>query len=168
MRRRSVRPDGRGLSARRASAAGPVLLALLPTLLLLLPLVATVGCSGNSIEPSADDQLGFGVRMAQRGLWSEALFRFERARESDPSNPRSLNNIAVALEAAGRYDEALEAYREALRLAPGNRDLEENYARFVDFYQSFQTDPSTGLDAVRGDAPDAMDGALDDPTEEPR
>lgn len=107
-------------------------------LLLTLPL-ALAGCSGNAVRHDADDQLGFGVRMAQQGLWSEALFRFEKARAADPGNPRILNNIAVALEAAGRYEEALEAYREAIRVAPGNRDLEANYARFVDFYQSFQT-----------------------------
>lgn len=102
-------------------------------LLLVLP-----GCSGHGVSHGADEQLRFGVRMAQRGLWSEALFRFEKARDAEPGSPKVLNNIAVALEAAGRYDEALEAYREAVRLAPGNRKLEANYARFVDFYQSFQ------------------------------
>lgn len=123
MRRRSDRRYDRGF-------------AVAATLGLLL---AAAGCSGAAVRHDAGDQLGFGVRMAQQGLWSEALFRFEKARVADPSNPRILNNIAVALEAAGRYDEALEAYREAIRLAPGNRDLEANYARFVDFYQSFQT-----------------------------
>lgn len=128
MRRRSDRPYAR---------AG-----LLALLLMLPPALA--GCSGN-VRHDADDQLGFGVRMAQQGLWSEALFRFEKARAADPGNPRILNNIAVALEAAGRYEEAMEAYREAIRVAPGNRDLEANYARFVDFYQSFQTDEMPAL-----------------------
>lgn len=100
--------------------------------------LALAACSGNvGRVRGTDDQLRFGVQMAQQGLWSEALFRFERARSLDPGNARVLNNIAVALEAAGRYEEALEAYREALRLAPGNRDLERNYASFLDFYQSF-------------------------------
>lgn len=101
--------------------------------------VTLAACSGyGGGAHGFDDQLRFGVRMAQQGLWSEALFRFERARSLDPGNPRVLNNLAVALEAAGRYDEALEMYREALRLAPGNRDLERNYASFLDFYQSFR------------------------------
>ena len=109
--------------------------------------VTLAACSGNGGRVhGADDQLRFGVRMAQQGLWSEALFRFERARSLDPGNPRVLNNIAVALEAAGRYEEALEAYREALRLAPGNRDLERNYASFLDFYQSFAP-PEEGAEA---------------------
>lgn len=100
--------------------------------------VTLAACSGyGGGGHGARDQLRFGVQMAQQGLWSEALFRFEKARSLDPGNARVLNNIAVALEAAGRYEEALEAYREALRLAPGNRDLERNYASFLDFYQSF-------------------------------
>lgn len=139
MRRRSDRPYDRGLSAVMVMAAS----------LLLLPALA--GCSGNrgatSLQHGPGDQLDFGVRMARQGLWSEALFRFEKARAAEPNNPRVLNNIAVALEAAGRYEEAMEAYREAIRLAPGNRDLEANYARFVDFYQSFQRDEGpTSLD----------------------
>jgi len=97
-----------------------------------------VGCSGNRTTHGPDDQLSFGVLMAKQGLWSEALFRFERARSLDPNNPKVLNNVAVALEAAGRYDEALETYRKALELAPGNRDLRDNYARFADFYESFK------------------------------
>lgn len=108
--------------------------------------VTLAACSGYGGGHGADDQLRFGVQMAQQGLWSEALFRFEKARSLDPGNARVLNNIAVALEAAGRYEEALEAYREALRLAPGNRDLERNYASFLDFYQSFAP-PREGAEA---------------------
>lgn len=100
--------------------------------------VTLASCSGYGGTHGVDDQLRFGVQMARQGLWSEALFRFEKARSLDPGNPRILNNLAVTLEAAGRYEEALETYREALRLAPGNRDLERNYASFLDFYQSFR------------------------------
>lgn len=106
--------------------------------LLVASIGALAGCSGNAATHGPNDQLRFGVQMAQRGLWSEALFRFERARSLDPNNPKLLNNIAVALEAAGRYDEALETYRKALELAPGNRNLRDNYARFSDFYESFR------------------------------
>ncbi|HUF78883.1 MAG TPA: hypothetical protein VMR44_08210, partial [Thermoanaerobaculia bacterium] len=47
----------------------------------MLTVAATLaGCGSAGISHGADDQLKFGVQMAQRGLWSEALFRFERAR----------------------------------------------------------------------------------------
>lgn len=106
--------------------------------LALVALGGLAGCSGNGVTHGPDDQLRFGVQMARDGLWSEALFRFEKALRLEPDNAKVLNNVAVALEAAGRYDEALEAYRKALELAPRDRDLRQNYARFADFYESFR------------------------------
>ena len=83
-------------------------------------------------------QLEFGVDMARRGLWAEALFRFERAVEEDPGNSRIVNNLAVAHEAVGEFDKALELYRQAVKLDPDNAAMKRNYARFVEFYQSFK------------------------------
>jgi tetratricopeptide (TPR) repeat protein len=115
----------------------------------MLTVAATLaGCGSAGISHGADEQLKFGVRMAQRGLWSEALFRFERAREMSPGNSRVLNNLAVAQEASGRYDEALETYREALWLSPGHSGLAENYARFVEFYESFRPEDEPGAAPV--------------------
>lgn len=88
--------------------------------------------------PKASAQLQFGVDMAKRGLWNEALFRFQQAQGERPSDPQVLNNIAVAYEALGLFDEALEAYRTALDASPGNRELRANYSRFLEFYQSFR------------------------------
>jgi tetratricopeptide (TPR) repeat protein len=89
---------------------------------------------------AADDQLAFGVQMAKRGLWSEALFRFRQAEKAQPGNPRVLNNLAVAYEAVGLFEEALETYQTALKADPANRDLRRNYARFIEFYQAFKPD----------------------------
>jgi len=77
--------------------------------------------------------------MARRGLWREALFRFNQAARLDPDNPRIYNNLAVAYEATGEFDKALEFYQKALRAAPDNREARGNYARFVEFYQAFRS-----------------------------
>lgn len=90
------------------------------------------------VTETPESQLAFGVTMAQRQLWNEALFRFRQAARLDPSNPRVFNNLAVACEATGNFEEALENYRKALRLSPTDRTLKANYTRFVEFYQSFK------------------------------
>ncbi len=85
-----------------------------------------------------NEQLAFGVQMAKRGLWSEALFRFRQAEKARPGDARVLNNLAVAYEAVGLFDEALQTYQAALKVEPANRELRRNYARFIEFYQAFK------------------------------
>lgn len=123
---------------------------------LLLAAVAVATCAGGYGKPeSPAAQLAFGVKMAQQQLWSEALFRFRQAERLDPGNPRIYNNMAVALEATGRYDEALEYYQKALKAAPGNADLKRNYARFSEFYASYQRPQDEATPAeTGGDAPE--------------
>jgi tetratricopeptide (TPR) repeat protein len=89
-------------------------------------------------DASAQGQLKFGVEMAQRGLWSEALFRFQQASKLEPNNARVHNNLGVACEALGRFEDALAHYRRALELDPNEANLKKNYSRFVEFYQSFK------------------------------
>ena len=95
-------------------------------------------CSGYGRSDQASSQIAFGVDMARRGLWDEALFRFQAAERLDPQNPRIQSNIGVAYEASGQFDKALEAYQRALRLAPNEKDIRANYTRFVEFYQGFK------------------------------
>ncbi|MEM8961136.1 MAG: tetratricopeptide repeat protein [Acidobacteriota bacterium] len=91
---------------------------------------------------TAEQQLDFGTKMARRGLWSEALFRFRQAERLRGPDARILNNIAVAHEALGQFDEALEAYQKAVEKAPGNPELRRNYTRFVEFYRNFRPQPT--------------------------
>lgn len=111
-------------------------------------LVATVCTAGGD---SADAQLEFGVQMARRGLWSEALFRFQQAERLEPQSFRVYNNLAVAYEANGMFDRALDYYQRALKLAPDNRELRRNYSRFIEFYQSFK--PRDDGEKSAGDSP---------------
>jgi len=105
---------------------------------LLACLVPFAACSGYGQPNQASAQLSFGVDMARRGLWDEALFRFHEAEKLDPQNPRIQSNLGVAYEAAGKFDQALDAYKKALQLAPNDKDIRTNYARFVEFYQGFK------------------------------
>jgi Flp pilus assembly protein TadD len=116
-----------------------------------LALISGACASSNSPKAQANAEMGFGVDAAQRSYWQEALFRFERARALDPQNGKLLNNVAVALEALGRYDEALATYKQALQTTPKNSLIRRNYARFAEFYTSYAkgVKPKEGPDAPR-------------------
>ncbi len=107
---------------------------------LILCLASLFLFAGRKAPDDPGSQLAFGVEMARRGLWNEALFRFKRAARQEPTNPRILNNMAVAYEALGHFEQALETYQEAIKADPGNKDLKRNYSRFVEFYRNFKPD----------------------------
>jgi len=52
-----------------------------------------------------------------------------------PDYAMAHNNLAVAYEANGDYDNALKEYRESLRLDRSNQYVQKNYSRFVEFRQ---------------------------------
>ncbi len=120
---------------------------------LLLCLLALPLPAKDKAPEQTKSQLAFGVDMAERGLWSEALFRFKRAAQAEPGNPRILNNIAVAYEALGLFEKALDAYQDAIKVDPTNKDLKHNYSRFVEFYRNFKPDESKGGDAAKNAPP---------------
>lgn len=129
-------------------------------LVLLLPAAGLAGEDG----PDLDKEISFGVKMAKRGLWSEALFRFRRAAEQRPGDSKVLNNLAVAYEAVGQYDNALLAYREALKADSNNRELKRNYSRFIEFYQAFKP---AGEDPLADQEAPQEAGDLADPPSSP-
>jgi Tfp pilus assembly protein PilF len=110
-------------------------------LFLLMALVVLAGsaCSGRRLDLNqSGDQLQFGVQMARANLWREAMFRFERAVEIDPSNPTALNNLAVAYEGIGEFEKARDTYARALAADRSNQYIQKNYSRFVEFYSRNQ------------------------------
>ena len=81
-------------------------------------------------DESADRQIDFGLKVAQKGLWQEARFRFERAAKADPQNAAALNDLAVALEQMGDFAGARQAYEKALELKPNDTYIQQNYDLF--------------------------------------
>mgnify|MGYP000159116339 CR=1 FL=1 len=73
-----------------------------------------------------------GIEVARRGLWREALYRWQRAIDLDPTYAPAWNNLGIAFEYEGRFDEAREAYETALDLDPNNFLIEQNYDLFLE------------------------------------
>jgi len=143
--------------------APPAISSLLLSAALLLPAAAF-----GAATDSADAQIDFGVDMARRGLWNEALFRFQAAEQLEPGSFRVLNNLAVAYEATGQFEQALDAYQRALRMEPSNKELRRNYSRFIEFYQSFKPEAAPAEDgaapadtAATAEAPPEPESAAD-------
>jgi len=81
-------------------------------------------------DKAATQQVRFGIKVAEQGMWREALFRFERAVAIDPDNASAQNNLAVALEQMGEFERAREHYERALDLKPEDLYIQQNYDLF--------------------------------------
>jgi Tfp pilus assembly protein PilF len=78
----------------------------------------------------AKSQVAFGIDVAQKGLWKEAIYRWERAVEIDPTYAAAFNNLAVAYEHEGQLAKARHAYEKALEVDPNNLQIRQNYELF--------------------------------------
>ena len=78
----------------------------------------------------AKAQVEFGIKVAQNGLWNEALYRWQKAVQIDPGYAAAWNNLAIAFEHEGRFEEANQAYEKALQLDPKNLLIRQNYNLF--------------------------------------
>ena len=78
----------------------------------------------------AKSQVDFGVSVALRGLWREAIYRWEKAVELDPTYAAAFNDLAIAYEHEGELDKARTSYEKALALEPNNSQIRQNYELF--------------------------------------
>lgn len=78
----------------------------------------------------AKSQVAFGIDVAQRGLWREAIYRWQRAVEIDPTYSAAYNDLAVAYEHEGQLDKARQSYEKALEVDPNNTQIKQNYELF--------------------------------------
>jgi type IV pilus assembly protein PilF len=78
----------------------------------------------------AKTQVDFGIEVAARGLWREAIYRWERAVQIDSGYAAAYNNLAVGYEHEGQLDKARRAYEKAIELEPNNPQIRQNYELF--------------------------------------
>jgi len=78
----------------------------------------------------ARSQVDFGINVAQRGLWREAIYRWEKATEIDPTYAAAFNDLAIAYEHEGQLEKARKAYEKALQIDPNNAQVRQNYELF--------------------------------------
>lgn len=75
-------------------------------------------------------QVEFGISVAQKGLWREAIYRWQRAVEIDPTYAAAHNDLAIGYEHEGDLDKARASYEKALQLDPTNASIKQNYELF--------------------------------------
>lgn len=100
------------------------------TSVLLAALLLTAAPAFADARDDAKKQVDFGIMVAQKGLWGEAVYRWERAAEIDPTYAAAHNNLAIGYEHQGELDKARQAYERALKLEPNNQLIKQNYELF--------------------------------------
>ena len=106
---------------------------LVRSMVLALGVLATIALPSPAFadaKSEARSQVEFGINVAQRGLWREAIYRWEKAVELDPTYAAAFNNLAVAYEHEGQLDKARKAYEKALEIDPNNAQIRQNYELF--------------------------------------
>lgn len=99
----------------------------LRSLLVFVPLLLILsGCA----PMMTNSQMQFGIQAAQKELWNEAIFRWEKVLEINPESGAAYNNLAVAYEKKGEWDNAGKAYEAAMKFAPKNSYIQSNYEKF--------------------------------------
>src|SRR5438874_7953264 len=100
------------------------------TALVALAAIASAPPSVADARRDAKAQVEFGINVAQRGLWREAIYRWEKAVEIDPTYAAAFNDLAIAYEHEGQLEKARRAYEKALELDPNNAQIRQNYELF--------------------------------------
>src|SRR5262245_25270362 len=99
---------------------------------LLSAFIAVMSASPSFADARSDarSQVEFGINVAQRGLWREAIYRWEKAVELDPTYAAAFNDLAIAYEHEGQLQKARKAYEKALEIDPNNTQIRQNYELF--------------------------------------
>ena len=99
-------------------------------LLVVGVIVAAAAPAWADARSSAREQVEFGINVAQRGLWREAIYRWEKAVEIDPMYAAAYNDLGIGYEHEGQLEKARKAYEKALAIEPNNSQIRQNYDLF--------------------------------------
>jgi len=100
------------------------------SVVVFIAVFATPGVARADNRDKSKEQVEFGIQVAQNGLWNEALYRWQKAVELDPTYSAAWNNLAIAYEHEGKFEDAKKAYEKALQLDPKNLMIRQNYDLF--------------------------------------
>jgi Flp pilus assembly protein TadD len=95
-----------------------------------LALALTAPAVAANPRSEARSQVEFGIKSAMLGLWREAIYRWEKAVEIDPTYAAAYNNLAVAYEHEGLFEKAKDAYERATKLDAKNTFIKQNLEYF--------------------------------------
>jgi len=96
----------------------------------LFLLVLSAAPAAADARGDAQKQVEFGIAVAQRGLWREAIYRWLRAVDIDPTYAAAHNNLGIAYEHEGELDKARASYEKAIEIEPDNTFIKQNYELF--------------------------------------
>ncbi len=112
--------------------------------LIIVALLVSLSGAWGITSPDVKDLNKFALKCSEDGLWGEAEFRFKRALEVSPNDARLHNNLAVALEAQGKLDEAYAEYLRATNLDARNQEYRYNLDKFIKAHKwNIQDDDTT-------------------------
>jgi Flp pilus assembly protein TadD len=98
---------------------------ILPFLLAIL-LIWPASCAG----PLPNGALSAGITAAGADDWEAAVRHWTEAVGRDPRSAAAHNNLAVAFERRGAWEDARREYEAAIRIDPASRTIKDNYASF--------------------------------------
>ena len=97
---------------------------------LLIFVAASASPAWADARSDAKAQVDFGINVAQKGLWREAIYRWQKAIDIDPTYAAAFNDLAIGYEHEGQLQKARDMYEKALQLDPNNSQIRQNYELF--------------------------------------
>lgn len=122
---------------------------------LTLLLAALVLGAAPARAASIKKEMAYAVDLGKKGLWHEAAHRFRLLLVRAPDHPRLWNDLAVAYEAVGRYDDAHQAYEKAVALMDSPpEEMLANQEAFEVFYRQWKgAEPPPATPATESESP---------------